>query len=201
MISPAIEGMASGTWKAERKAREKAANWGGSRARMHSCRVWTVGGSRGARAALVLVAEERVSAGRGSPSSPIAVASPMGAGRSVADSDHRLGLGRVRPGGRAGGLLAVSGLCRVGVLRAAWGLALVSAPALMVALAYPTAAHSPLALAYRNAAHLLRSPAYPTAAHLPLLLIVKRQAKGIAKGDEGAFHGVGFGLLDCGFMG
>jgi hypothetical protein len=80
-------------------------------------------------------------------------------------------------------------------------LALVAAAALMVALTYPTAAHLPLALAYRNAAHLLWSPAYPTAAHLPLLLIVKRQAKGIAKGDEGAFHGVGFGLLDCGFMG
>ena len=64
MISPAIVGVESGTWKARRKARQKAANWGGSRARMHSCRVWMVGGSRGARAAVVLVAEERLSAGR-----------------------------------------------------------------------------------------------------------------------------------------
>lgn len=34
------------------------------------------------------------------------------------------------------------------------------------------------------------------ATHLPLALVVKRQAKRIAKGHQGAFHRVGFRLLD-----
>lgn len=48
MISPEIEGVDSGTWKALRKPREKAASWGGSKARMRSCRVAMVAGSRAA---------------------------------------------------------------------------------------------------------------------------------------------------------
>lgn len=46
MIKPAMEGVESGTWKAVRKAREKAASWGGCRARMRSCRAAIVAGSR-----------------------------------------------------------------------------------------------------------------------------------------------------------
>ena len=43
-----MEGVESGTWKALRKAREKAASWGGNRARMRSCRAAMVAGSRAA---------------------------------------------------------------------------------------------------------------------------------------------------------
>jgi hypothetical protein len=35
------------------------------------------------------------------------------------------------------------------------------------------------------------------ATHLPLALVVKRQAKRIAKGHQGAFHRIGFRFLDC----
>ncbi len=55
VISPEIEGVESGTWKAVRKAREKAASWGGSRARMRSCRVAIVTGSRAASLAGLVV--------------------------------------------------------------------------------------------------------------------------------------------------
>ena len=48
MISPAIEGVDSGTWKAERKAREKAASWGGRSPLIRSCSERMVGGSSGA---------------------------------------------------------------------------------------------------------------------------------------------------------
>ena len=41
-----MEGMESGTWKAVRKALEKAASWGGSKARMRSCSLAMVAGSR-----------------------------------------------------------------------------------------------------------------------------------------------------------
>ncbi len=37
--------------------------------------------------------------------------------------------------------------------------------------------------------------------HLPLALVVERQAKRIPKGHQGAFHRIGFGLLDGRFMG
>lgn len=40
-----------------------------------------------------------------------------------------------------------------------------------------------------------------SATHLPLALVVERQAKGVAKGDERPLHGIGFRLLDGGFMG
>jgi hypothetical protein len=56
-------------------------------------------------------------------------------------------------------------------------------------------------LALVGAAALMVALTYPTAAHLPLLLVVKRQTKRVPKGDQRSFHGVGFGLLDCGFMG
>ena len=39
------------------------------------------------------------------------------------------------------------------------------------------------------------------ATHLPLALVVKRQAKRIAKGHQGAFHRVGFRLLDGRLLG
>lgn len=44
-----------------------------------------------------------------------------------------------------------------------------------------------------------RSPLPP--GHLSLALVIERQAKGIAKGHQGPFGGIGFGLLDGGFMG
>ena len=66
VINPAIEGVESGTWKAVRKAREKAASWGGSRARMRSCRVAMVTGSRAASlAGLVVPIEAWLAAGWG----------------------------------------------------------------------------------------------------------------------------------------
>jgi hypothetical protein len=37
--------------------------------------------------------------------------------------------------------------------------------------------------------------------HLPLALVVERQPKRIPEGHQGAFHRVGFGLLDGRFMG
>ena len=39
-----MEGVESGTWKVLRKAREKTASWGGSKARMRSCRAAMVAG-------------------------------------------------------------------------------------------------------------------------------------------------------------
>ena len=66
MISPAIEGVESGTWKALRKAREKAASWGGSRARMRSCKAAMVAGSRAVSlAGLVVPLEAPFAAGWG----------------------------------------------------------------------------------------------------------------------------------------
>jgi hypothetical protein len=47
-ISPATDGVASGTWKAERKAREKASRWPGARALSRSCSAAMAVGSRGA---------------------------------------------------------------------------------------------------------------------------------------------------------
>jgi hypothetical protein len=39
------------------------------------------------------------------------------------------------------------------------------------------------------------------ATHLPLALVVERQSKRIPEGHQGAFHRIGFGLLDGRFMG
>ena len=48
LISPATDGVASGTWKAERKEREKASRWPGARALSRSCSAAMAVGSRGA---------------------------------------------------------------------------------------------------------------------------------------------------------
>jgi hypothetical protein len=47
LMSPATDGVASGTWKAVRKAREKASRWPGARAFRRSCSAAIAAGSRG----------------------------------------------------------------------------------------------------------------------------------------------------------
>lgn len=93
VISPAIMGVESGTWKARRKARQKAANWGGllpgadaflqgvDGGRIEGCTGRPGAGGRGASVGWARMGQSLGSSlgpagvGRGgSPSSPIAIA-------------------------------------------------------------------------------------------------------------------------------
>ena len=111
LMSPATDGVASGTWKAERKAREKASRWPGARALSRSCSAAMAAGSRGASGPDAWL----VGAFVAKPCSPSPLGGPLKTVEMACWEECHTG-GSVGEGGEAPGLLAAGwlGRCRAG---------------------------------------------------------------------------------------